>query len=118
MIHDQCTDLGPRRLTGLRKLTASYNNLTSLPESIGECVLLEKIRVVNNHITVSWLKRVGRGEAMRLQWPNDPLIPPINQCSSHRLSAGETVFFCFSGTGFLACLDKPVWVCYISYYCI
>ena len=95
MIHDQCTDLGPRRLTGLRKLTASYNNLTSLPESIGECVLLEKIRVVNNHITVSWLKRVGGGEAMRLQWPNDPLIPPINQCSSHRLSAGETVFFVF-----------------------
>ena len=41
------------RLTGLRKLTASYNALTQLPESIGDCQVLEKIRVVNNHITAA-----------------------------------------------------------------
>ena len=42
------------RLKGLRKLSASYNALTQLPEDIGECQLLEKIRVVNNQITDSW----------------------------------------------------------------
>eukprot|EP00438_Fugacium_kawagutii_P030245 Skav219538 [mRNA] locus=scaffold30:856213:893057:- [translate_table: standard] len=37
-------------LKGLRKLMASYNNLTALPESIGECSLLEKIRVETHEL--------------------------------------------------------------------
>ena len=40
---------------------ASYNCLTSLPKSIGECHVLEKIRVVNNHITAArnWNRQFG-----------------------------------------------------------
>ena len=63
---DHRTGLQPR-LTGLRKLTASYNALSQLPESIGECQLLEKIRVVNNHITAAWLNH-GNQRGWVITW--------------------------------------------------
>ena len=113
MIHDQRTDLGSRRLKGLRKLTASYNNLTSLPESIGECVLLEKIRVVNNHITVSWLKSWG----VRQSGCSDPTIPftPINPMW-HRLWAGWNWLVVFSGTVFCLLGQASLGILYYIYY--
>ena len=69
------------RLKGLRKLTASYNLLTRLPESIGECVLLEKIRVVDNEITVMphsllqlWKRKGGALEELLVD--GNPLVQP------------------------------------------
>ena len=69
------------RLKGLRKLTASYNVLTRLPESIGECVLLEKIRVVDNQITVMphsllqlWKRKGGALEELLVD--GNPLVQP------------------------------------------